>query len=777
MSVIDLPPGDWTPILVGDQWPSSASLQSTMDCAEKRAALVSELDHYADVLVQIRHQSLAPQEGITAEEIRGEFDRGIAEAQRVAEVNRAKSKSYLAAHNTISEFRSKLGTLAAEGNSRIDAVNQSKQPLPEKVTAILTIVSEIKSRAAVHAATCAADISNAIQNVLTVQGINASPQTFADVNGVPSIAVATNADELEDQIIRKLGMSELKLSDVTPSRANTPTPAPAKPSQPIAAEPTTMGTTHTRPDASSYLTEPPGPSTPTPAPAAASGSNISMPAVAPMGSAITTSSATTASSNTPTPAPAISSASGKPISPSGATAESVRGGTEPIKTPAITASAASAPSASISVEEQSVAAAPGAAAPAIARGPTAVSELAENFNAGNHSGAPVSSGAEAISKVTASAVHSTPNPLSPPPSEAIAPAMHAFETAHATPATAPEITQFTPAPTDSTPPLVTAPPPLAAPTVTPPPLNASPSAMPAPTPPSSLLAYGADLRPPVATTAAAPPPPSTTPVSAPLHTLGGPAPNGQPALVRQPVTPASQFASSAGITERAVAATASGVAAGAISADTAATTRLQRLLDAVARQQPRLAWAIGDLEDGTTVIVTDIAGGWIPPNIAIPTGVTLLPPAVRRGDLAALLGPTTRTAIHPPGQYLPPNQPANPVAMSMRPRDVPAVNDLGWELAQATKWRDGLPRIAHTLAKAVTAQTGWLDSEAILLRESLATVSYAVIDNYPANVDGAQVANWQLLATIDALINGEKTPANYHFAWFQAHTLTREGHR
>ncbi len=226
-----------------------------------------------------------------------------------------------------------------------------------------------------------------------------------------------------------------------------------------------------------------------------------------------------------------------------------------------------------------------------------------------------------------------------------------------------------------------------------------------------------------------------------------------------------------------MAATASGVAAGAISADTAATTRLQRLLDAVARQQPRLAWAIGDLEDGTTVIVTDIAGGWIPPNIAIPTGVTLLPPAVRRGDLAALLGPTTRTAIHPPGQYLPPNQPANPVAMSMRPRDVPAVNDLGWELAQATKWRDGLPRIAHTLAKAVTAQTGWLDSEAILLRESLATVSYAVIDNYPANVDGAQVANWQLLATIDALINGEKTPANYHFAWFQAHTLTREGHR
>ncbi len=115
--------------------------------------------------------------------------------------------------------------------------------------------------------------------------------------------------------------------------------------------------------------------------------------------------------------------------------------------------------------------------------------------------------------------------------------------------------------------------------------------------------------------------------------------------------------------------------------------------------------------------------------------------------------------------------------MSLRPRDTTAVDDLGWELSQATKWRDGLPRLAHTLARALSARTGFLDSEVDLLRDHLATVARTVIARYPEDVDPAQVGNWQLLATIDALISDEKTLANYHFAWFQAHALTREAYR
>ncbi|EUA08111.1 hypothetical protein I546_4910 [Mycobacterium kansasii 732] len=54
----------------------------------------------------------------------------------------------------------------------------------------------------------------------------------------------------------------------------------------------------------------------------------------------------------------------------------------------------------------------------------------------------------------------------------------------------------------------------------------------------------------------------------------------------------------------------SGAAAGAVSARAAEQQRLERLVDAVARQEPRLSWAAGLREDGTTtLLVTDLAGG------------------------------------------------------------------------------------------------------------------------------------------------------------------------
>lgn len=215
--------------------------------------------------------------------------------------------------------------------------------------------------------------------------------------------------------------------------------------------------------------------------------------------------------------------------------------------------------------------------------------------------------------------------------------------------------------------------------------------------------------------------------------------------------------------------------AGASAAQTQAQQRLHRLLDAVARQEPQLRWAIGDRDDASTTLATDLASGWIPPHIEIPTGLHLPTPAHRRANLAALLGDTTLTAAYTPGQFIPKAEDTEPVSMSIRPRQTPDVEDLGWELAQATKWRDGLPRLAHTLAKAASTGTGYLDSEVDLLREHLTTVARQVLGDYPDNVDPAKVGNWQLLATIDALIKGEKTSANYHFAWFQALNMAVRG--
>ena len=267
--------------------------------------------------------------------------------------------------------------------------------------------------------------------------------------------------------------------------------------------------------------------------------------------------------------------------------------------------------------------------------------------------------------------------------------------------------------------------------------------------------------------------PSATPGSAPVNPANASS-LSQPAVVRQQPT-ATPTPSAAGLTENAFAATATGAAAGAGAAQTQAQQRLQRLLDAVARQEPKLRWAIGDRDDGTTVLTTDLASGWIPPHVEIPMGVTLLPPGHRRPDLSAMLGETTFTAAYTPGQYIPAAKDADPVSMSIRARHTTDVEELGWELAQATKWRDGLPRLAHTLAKAASTGTGYLDSEIDLLREHLATVTKQVLTDYPDKVDPAKVGNWQLLATIDALIKNEKTSANYHLAWFQTLNLAVRG--
>ncbi|MBX9638395.1 MAG: DUF5631 domain-containing protein [Mycobacteriaceae bacterium] len=240
----------------------------------------------------------------------------------------------------------------------------------------------------------------------------------------------------------------------------------------------------------------------------------------------------------------------------------------------------------------------------------------------------------------------------------------------------------------------------------------------------------------------------------------------QPPVVRRPTPSTVPPPPPSTLGTQAVAATATGATIGATSAEATARNRLQRMVTAVARQQPRLAWAAGDHPDNTTLLVTDLASGWIPPGVDLPSAVTLLLPARRRGNLEALLGGATVTASYTPIHHLPDD--AEPIQTSPRPRSAPAVSDLGWELSQATQWRDGLPRLAHTLAKAASAGTGVLDSEIDLLHQHLADTSKRVLDNYPDEVNTHDVGNWQLLAAIDALVAGAKAAANYHLAWFLA---------
>jgi hypothetical protein len=204
------------------------------------------------------------------------------------------------------------------------------------------------------------------------------------------------------------------------------------------------------------------------------------------------------------------------------------------------------------------------------------------------------------------------------------------------------------------------------------------------------------------------------------------------------------------------------------TANAAAEARLHRLLGAVARQEPRLRWAIGDCEEGSTVMVTDLASGWIPPHVEIPTGLVLLEPGRRTGDVAALLVDAVLTASYEPGGVIAAVDEADPVPMSIQARRTTLVGDIGWELSRAIRWREGLPRQAYTVARAALAHTGYLDSEIGLLRDHLDAAARLVLGGYPDKSDDDALGNWQLLATIDALVDNDTTRANYNFAWFHA---------
>ena len=134
-----------------------------------------------------------------------------------------------------------------------------------------------------------------------------------------------------------------------------------------------------------------------------------------------------------------------------------------------------------------------------------------------------------------------------------------------------------------------------------------------------------------------------------------------------------------------------------------------------------------------------------------------------------MLGQVSVAAGYTPLHYLPEAADTNhPIPTSPRPRQVTAVEELGWELGQATNWRDGLPQMAHTLAKAASTGTGVVDNEVEFLHQHLDKLRERVLDAYPDDVDAAAVANWQLLASIEALAATDTIGANYHFAWFQA---------
>ncbi|MGD1256045.1 DUF5631 domain-containing protein [Mycobacterium seoulense] len=194
--------------------------------------------------------------------------------------------------------------------------------------------------------------------------------------------------------------------------------------------------------------------------------------------------------------------------------------------------------------------------------------------------------------------------------------------------------------------------------------------------------------------------------------------------------------------------------------------RLNRLLEYVVRQEPRLNWAVGDRADGTTVLVTDLAHGWIPAGITLPAGVRLLEPEPRTGRVGALIGDAVRVVTYAPGDSLRRSADFAATKSSVEPRELPAIEDLGRALSETTRRFDGLPRIVQRLADAAAADAVIIDQEVDVLRVHLDTARYQLLVQYPA-VNPTLLLKCLLMAATEGLASGDAISANYHLAWYR----------
>ncbi|MCB9439060.1 MAG: DUF5631 domain-containing protein [Mycolicibacterium sp.] len=720
----DLPDGEWSPVLVGHQWPAGSSVAALGAAATSRGAIEAGYRAFGDRLQTAIDGPLVEQEGVTADDIRAAFRRGRDDAQRIAESNRVKREAYGTARDALTALRGQLTEYAGSGNREIEAIRRAKGNNSDKVPKIVAVIAKYQAQADHAAGAHAQTIMSAAQRVVEEDGAPAL-RDLANANGIE----LGRSQKPEGEHLEQIVQSTLKEDAVQPEHApegglgggmSDAVRSPASPND--------RGTSHTvdmgRADSSPGEIKPeptsprgrvdlghaPRPTAPEPPVPAAAHAIIETHPNAP---------------NTVGPTPQAPVAPGAPATPVPGTP----GPAAPTAVPSTSAGPGL----------------PQSPATSLPQTPTAPTASSAPVHATAGPDLPVHSGA--------------PMPMSN--SESVLPAMPAHQSpvAPAQVATPPPVlathtlVEHALAAEPQYQPVGVAAPPQAAP-----PVAATAPPVPSAPPVSALPGYGADLRP-----AAVVPSAAAAPVlAAPSVSPAGPghAGLGQPAVVRtSPPSPATTPATYA-------ATTATAAVGGAEIGRRVDRHRLRRLANAMALQQSRLCWAVGDKADGTTLVVTDLADGWLPPGIEIPATATVLTPQVRRGGIDDLLGAVVDAAVTTPSTRLPEPDP-EAVNLSTRPLRAPEVAELGWEICRATQWRDGLPRLAHTLARAAVSGTGVPDNEITLLRECLAAIAEKVLAAYP-RADREDIANWQLLAAIEALVDGHRSLANYHLAWFLA---------
>lgn len=724
----DLPPGKWTLPLIGPWWPGPPTALRSAAEYWKRACI--EQEQYSQGLRNQRTALTAHNQGRTADDLSARYYKGEQFHLDLAEKYQNKAAALNACADQIDTLRSRLAQLAADGNQEIDRILASKQPEPAKLLEVHAVQDICNAKAEVASDTAVTNMFAATQPMLANEGIHSDTRTWAREHGFGVEQVPRPRPISEQDLNPAVGLAggpggdQPRANGVFGGGAQGPAPA-------------LTGTTggpggggnagghpgaglQGRPPASTGLAGGPG------------NSGVGSGVLSRGGETTPTMSSNLqfqgAGGST---MPGVPTVHGAPMSPAAGIGQNPSPG------------------------------------------------LGQSFASGVATGQTAGAGPQSLSTNAMNAMEAgtpppaqTATPTSPPVAPSV-PAGGAFIPAHAPVDAAPATSDAPPAAsggTTSVAPAVvtggawTAPPPTSGPAV----------------PAGPLPAYGSDLRPPASTPPTMPAAPAGPVSGAPVAPSASSSPSAGGPLV-SPVERSAQGAAaghsgtgSSTLGNASAVSAATGATAGAASTRSAEQQRLQRLVNAVARQEPRLAWAAGLRDDGTTtLLVTDLAGGWIPPHVRLPAHVTLLEPTARRRDASVidLLGAVSVAAAHHANTYVaePGNEEPALTGDRLARSAVRQVDELGPTLVEAVRRRDGLPRIAQAVAAPAVRKTGVLENEIQLLRDCIADVQASTLNAYPLH-DLTAVGDWMLLAAIEALIAEHEYLANYHMAWFDVIT-------
>lgn len=206
-----LPPGEWSALIVGDQWVDDPDLMVLLHSISSREEVNTGYSLFADMLRNTQLTTLAEQQGYTADDLRSAFRHGEEQARQVAAKNEAKVSAYRNTYDNIVCLRQDLTALAAEGNQRIRSIQDSKEPVAVKVPQIIAAIHQYRALAGITAAKCSGSVFDAIQKLLDAEGTGQSARQFAQARGldVGRMFRSTHRDmDLEEQVRSRLTTPE-----------------------------------------------------------------------------------------------------------------------------------------------------------------------------------------------------------------------------------------------------------------------------------------------------------------------------------------------------------------------------------------------------------------------------------------------------------------------------------------------------------------------------------------------------------------------------------------